>query len=54
MELYGAKMEILETKVAALEGSKIVVDVDPDSVPDITPVLAFMLPPPGKLPDTLE
>ena len=30
MELYGAKMEILETKVAALEGSKIVVDVDPE------------------------
>ena len=30
MELYGAKMEILETKVAALEGSKIVVDIDPE------------------------
>ena len=30
MELYGAKMEILESKVAALEGSKIVVDVDPE------------------------
>ncbi len=30
MEMYGAKMEILETKVAALEGSKIIVDVDPE------------------------
>ena len=28
MELYGAKMEILESKVAALEGNKIVFDVD--------------------------
>ena len=30
MEIYGAKMEILEGKVAALEGSKIVFDVDPE------------------------
>ena len=30
MELYGAKMEILESKVAALEGSKIVFDIDPE------------------------
>ena len=28
MELYGAKMELLESKVAALEGSKIVVDIN--------------------------
>tara|TARA_R100000353_G_C6467288_1_gene185546 strand:+ start:376 stop:807 length:432 start_codon:yes stop_codon:yes gene_type:complete len=28
MELYGAKLDVLETKVAALEGSKIVFDVD--------------------------
>ena len=30
MEIYGAKMELLENKVAALEGSKIVVDVEPE------------------------
>ena len=30
MELYGAKLDVLETKVAALEGSKIVFDVDAD------------------------
>ena len=30
MEIYGAKMEILEGKVAALEGSKIVFDVEAD------------------------
>ena len=29
----------------------VVVCVDPDSVPDITPVLVFKLTPPGKLPD---
>ena len=30
MELYGAKLDVLETKVAALEGSKIVFDVETD------------------------
>ena len=30
MELYGAKMELLENRVAAMEGSKIVVDVEPE------------------------
>ena len=31
----------------------VVVCVDPDSVPDITPVPALILTPPGKLPDVL-
>jgi hypothetical protein len=31
----------------------VVVAFDPDSVPDITPVLALILTPPGKLPDVL-
>ena len=30
MELYGSKMMDLESKIAALEGSKIIVDVDPE------------------------
>ena len=30
MELYGAKMELLENRVAAMDGSKIVVDVEPE------------------------
>jgi len=30
MEIYGAKMELLENKVAALEGSKTIVDVEPE------------------------
>ena len=30
MELYGAKMELLENRVAAMGGSKIVVDVEPE------------------------
>ena len=31
----------------------VVVCVDPDSVPDITPVLELIVTPPGKLPDVL-
>tara|TARA_B100000674_G_scaffold486755_1_gene495875 strand:+ start:144 stop:347 length:204 start_codon:yes stop_codon:yes gene_type:complete len=29
MELYGAKMELLENRVAAMEGSKIIFDIEP-------------------------
>ena len=29
MELYGAKMELLENRVAAMEGSKIIYDIEP-------------------------
>ena len=28
MELYGAKMELLENRVAAMEGSKIIYDIE--------------------------
>ena len=39
--------------VARIVNVYVVVAVDPDSVPDITPVLELILTPPGKVPDVL-